>query len=343
MNELYRPDDTRDALRKIGGILIGLAALMIYVRKGPLFPSAVNQDQWAAFPILLVLAAPAVYLYGGSVMSRPATGELRTWQVVHATFGLIFVPFALLQFVDVIGGNPNASLNLFWVFGFTAALAFYTGAELGVRVQLLLGSIAAIVAWTALWNKLLTDGISHHYGVYRGLLGILAIGLLAGALYLWRTNPGGDERASSVLQPIGDPGLWKASELFTGAGIAAVLACSLGITAVANLNPLAQSPVSPIGTSNFWDVMLLLVSVGLVAIGSMLGVRGPVYIGAIGLFFFLLIVGLDLNGDPPHPFKMGGWPWILLLFGLGAIGLSFVRSASLGDQPRRFTENLRGR
>ena len=341
MNELYRPDDTRDALRKIGGILIGLAALMIYVRKGPLF--SVNQHQWAEFPMLLVLAAPAVYLYGGAVMTRPATGELRVWQVVHSTFGLIFVPFALLQFVDVIGGTPTASLNLFWVFGFTAALAFYTGAELGVRVQLLLGSIAAIVGWTALWNKLLSDGISHHYGVYRGLLGILAIGLLAGALYLWRTNPGGEERASSVLGPTGDPGLWKASELLTGAGIAAVLACALGITAVANLNPLAQSPVSPIGTSSFWDVLLLLVSIGLVALGSTLGVRGPVYIGAIGLFFFLLIVGLDLNSEHPNPFKLGGWPWILLLLGLGAIGLSFVRSASLGDQPRRFTENVRGR
>src|SRR5262249_50811036 len=161
----------------------------------------------------------------------------------------------------------------------TAALGFYAGAVAGVRVQLLLGSIAAIVSWSSFWNKLLSDGIGAHYGVYRGLLGILAIGLLAGALYLWREDPGGDEAASSVLSPGGDLSLWKASELLTGAGLAAVLACSLGITAVAELNPLATPTVAPIQTSNFWDVLLLLVSLGLVGIGSTIGTRGPVYVG----------------------------------------------------------------
>ena len=35
MNDLFKPDDTRDALRKIGGLLFGLGAAMIYIRKGP--------------------------------------------------------------------------------------------------------------------------------------------------------------------------------------------------------------------------------------------------------------------------------------------------------------------
>ena len=52
----------------------------------------------------------------------------------------------------------------------------------GIRFQLLAGSIATIVAWSALWNKMLGDeGIAGNFGVYRGLLGILAILLLAGA------------------------------------------------------------------------------------------------------------------------------------------------------------------
>ena len=89
--------------------------------------------------------------------------------------------------------------------------------------------------------------------------------------------------------------------------------------------------------------MLLVVSLGLVAVGSQIGTRGPVYVGAIGMVFFLLIVGLDLNGDPPHPFKFGVWPWVLLILGVIGVGLSFTREASLGEQPRRFVENLRGR
>jgi hypothetical protein len=338
MNDLFEPDDTRDSLRKIGGLLIGLAAAMIYIRKGPLV--TVNPDQWAAFPMFLVLAIPAGYLYGG-ILTRPQTGELRTWQVVHSVFGLILVPFALLQFVDMIGGNPNAQLNLFWVFAVTAGLAFYAGTVAGVRVQLLFGSILLIVSWTALWDKILSGGIGAHWGIYRGLLGIMAIGLLAGALYVWRTNPGGDEVGGSATAPTGDLGLWKASELLTAAGIAAVIACSLGITALGNLNPAGSTP--PIETTNLWDILLLIVSLGLVGIGSQIGVRGPVYVGGIGLLLFLAIAGLDLNSSPPQPFKVGVWPWVLLGLGVIGIALSFTREASLGDQPKRLAETLRGR
>jgi hypothetical protein len=341
MNDPLSPDDTRDLLREIGGLLIGLAALMIYIRKGPFI--ALNPSQWAAFPMFLVLAIPAVLLYG-AILTRPRTGELRVWQVVLSVFGYVFVPLALSEFVDVIGGTPGAALNVFWIFGFTAALAFWSGAVMGVRVQLLLGSIAAIISWSAFWNKILSDGISHHYGVYRGLLGILAIGLLAGALYLWRENPGGDEKATSATQPAGDLGLWKASELFTGAGIAAVIACGLGIASYGKLlGPLAPTTVSPIGTSNVWDILLLVVSIGLVVIGAQIGTRGPAYVGAIGLTLFLLIAGLDLNNSPPHPFKLGIWPWVLLGAGLIGVGLSFTREASQGEQPKRFIQNLRGR
>jgi hypothetical protein len=337
MNELLRPDDTRDALREIGGLLIGLAAAMIYIRKGPLLST--NNEQWAAFPMFLVLAIPAVYLYG-SILTRPQTGELRPWQAVHNVFGLIFVPLALGQFVDVIGGTPTAALNVFWIAAVTAGAAFYAGARAGVRVQFLLGSIAVIVSWTALWDKILSGGIGAHWGIYRGLLGLLAIGLLAAALYVWRTNPGGDDIGASATAPSGDLGLWKASELVTGAGIAAVIGCALGITAIGNLNPLSGS-TPPIQTSNFWDIMLLLVSLGLVAIGSQIGTRGPVYVGAVGLVLFLVIAGLDLNSEQPNPFKFGGWPWVLLIVGVIALGLSLTREASLGAQPRRFMENLR--
>jgi hypothetical protein len=338
MNDRYKPDDTRDTLRMLGGLLFALGAAMIYIRKGPFL--AVNPHQWASFPMFLVLAIPAIYLYRG-ILTRPRTGRLRTWQAVHSVLGLIFIPLALGQFVDVIGGNSSASMNVFWTFLATAGFAFYAGLIAGVRVQLLLGSIALIISWSALWDAFLSGGIGAHWGVYRGLLGLLAIGLLAGGLYLWRNNPGGDEVAASATGPAGDLGLWKASELLTGAGIAAVIGCALGITALGNLNPLGGTP--PIQTSNAWDIMLLLVSLALVVLGSHIGVRGPVYVGAIGLVLFLVIAGLDLDSARPDPFNLGVWPWVLLALGVIAIGLSFVREASLGDQPRRLTQNLRGR
>ena len=335
MNDLLRPDDTRDALRNIGALLLGIGVLMLLLRK------ATISDDYADGIVLILLAIPAVLLYGGSIRTLDATGGLRPWQAVWSVFGLVFVALALIQFVTVIDETPDASFNLFWIFAVVAALGFYAGAVVGIRFQLLAGGIALIVSWSELWNKILSDGIGAHYGIYRGLLGILAIGLLAGALYLWRTNPGRDRGAASATGIIGDPGLWKASELFTAAGISAVIACSLGVTSVVNLNPLATTDVQPIDTSWFWDILLLLISLGLVGIGSLIGLRGPVYVGAIGLFLFLIIAGLDLDSDTPDPTKAGGWPIVLMILGLAGIGLSLVREASLGDAPRRFIENLR--
>lgn len=335
MNELLRPDDTRDALRGIGALLLGIGVLMLLLRK------ATIADDYSDGIVLIILAIPAVLLYGGSVRTVEATGGLRPWQAVWSVFGLIFVALALIQLVTVIDETPDASLNLAWIFAVVAALGFYAGAVKGIRFQLLLGGIALIVAWSELWNKILSDGIGAHFGVYRGLLGILAIGLLAGALYLWRANPGGDRQASSATGTTGDPGLWKASELLTAAGISAVIACSLGVTSVVNLNPLATTSVQPIDTTTLWDILLLVISLGLVGLGSLIGVRGPVYVGAIGLFFFLVIAGFDLDSDTPDPTKLGVWPIVLLVLGGLGIGLSLVREASLGDGPRRFVENLR--
>ena len=338
MNELLKPDDTRDALRKIGGLLFGLGILMWLLRKA----TVANDlgDGW----ILILLLIPAVLLYGGSILPPSETGgRLRPWQTVYSVFGLIFVALALIQFVDLIDDTPDTSLNLTWIFLVVAGLGFFAGVMRGIRFQILFGGIALIVAWSELWNKILGDeGIAGHIGVYRGLLGILSIGLLAGALFLWRTNQGGDNRAATATEPAGDFSLWKASELFTAAGIAAVLACSLGIASIANLNPLATSPVTPIETSWFWDILLLVISLGLVGIGSQIGLRGPVYIGAIGLFLFLLIAGFDLDeGQDADPSKFGIWPIVLLVFGGLGIALSGVKEASLGDRPKQLIQNLR--
>ena len=341
MNELLRPDDTRDALRKIGGLLFGIGILMVLLRKA-VVPQADPYGSGIQFILWLI---PAVLLYGASVLPSENTGgRLRAWQTVYSVFGLIFVTGALLQFVDMIdeGASGNA-LNVTWIFLVVAAFAFYAGVVRGIRFQILFGGIALIIAWSALWDKLLGDeGIGGHIGVYRGLLGILSIGMLAGALYLWRTNQGGDNRADSALEPAGDLGLWKASEMFTAAGITAVLACSLGIASIQALNPLAAEQVAPIATSWFWDILLLGISLGLVGIGAQIGVRGPVYVGAIGLLLFLLIAGFDLDeGDEADPANFGLWPIVLLVFGGLGILLSGVKEASLGDRPRQLIQNLR--
>ena len=335
MSDLVRPDDTRDALRKLGGLLLGTAALMIFIRKG---------ESWGDFAVFLLLAVPAVLLYGGGVFTIKETGGPRPWQAVFSVFGLVFVPLALLAFVDMIGGDTSSELNTFWIFGVTAALAGYAGLVAGIRFQLLAGSIAAIVSWSALWDKILgDDGIAGNIGLYRGLLGLLAIAFLAGAIYLWREDPGEDAHVASATDPGGDQGLWKGSELFTGAGISAVLACSLGIASLASLgdsfSPIAFNAPE---TNLLWDTLLLIISLGLIGVGSTIGVRGPVYIGAIGLFLFLLLAGLDLDGDPPNPTNFGIWPIVLLVLGGLGLALGSVNEASQGDKPKELVDKIKG-
>ncbi|MBA2523820.1 MAG: hypothetical protein H0V25_10910 [Solirubrobacterales bacterium] len=320
MSRALKPEDTRDALRKIGVVLFAIGALMVFLRKG---------DDWGNFPILLVLGIPALALYGAGVLTIKDTGGLQSWQAVSTVLGLIFIPLALMQLVDTLGGS-SSSLNVFWIFGLTAAAGVYAGVVAGVRFGLLVAAIAAIVSWSALWDKLLGDeGIGGHIGVYRGLLGILAILLIAGGVFIWRAASDREE------------GLSRFSELFTGAGISAVIACSLGITSVATVfGGVFPTPV--VETNMFWDILLLVISIGLVAIGSRLGTRGPVYVGAVGLLLFLYIAGLDLNDDSPEPTKLGLWPLILLLGGGAAIAASLSEGVSLGKRPQNLVKKTGG-
>ena len=141
--------------------------------------------------------------------------------------------------------------------------------------------------------------------------------------------------------------MWRASELITGAGISAIIATSfLGVDLAAGVQSLFSGftgqQMEFFHTSNLWDTLLLLISLGLIGIGSTIGTRGPVYVGAIGLTMFLFTVGADLNeGVDADPNSLGGWPIILLVVGGLGILLSGVKEASLGDRPRQFVNKLK--
>ncbi len=304
VGKLFAPDEGRDALRKFGGLLLGLGLMLAFVRKGT-NAFGYTWGDWGLFAILLIAF---VFLYGLGLIGAVTAG-LRSWGSVYLVFGILVAPLALLQFIEAINGAPGASLNTFWVFGVTAGLAVAATLVAGLRYGLLLASLALIVAWSALWDKILSNGIGAHYGVYRGLLLLLAVLFLgaAAALATRRIDPDGPERAG---------------ELVTGASLAAVIAGSLSAPKVfAFSNPFftVAGPTS----SLLWEIVLLVVSLLAIGYGSRFSVRGPAYVGAFGLLVFVLVAGLDLNDSTPEG-SLVGWPLLLVLVGAIACVVSLV-------------------
>ncbi len=116
----------------------------------------------------------------------------------------------------------------------------------------------------------------------------------------------------------------------TAAGVAALIA---GITGLLILpSQFLGSAVSEAfggeadlsGTQQHqeWDAFLLVLALALIWYGLRAVWRGPVYVGAITLFAFIISVGVEItalfNGDSPNGDLMG-WPLLLLLVGGAAL------------------------
>ena len=187
--------DRRDWLRLVGGMMFGAGALVLLIRK------ASDWSDWAQFAALLI---PAAVLFAIAFVSRARWG-MQGWQAAFLVFGTLLLLGALLQLVNAANGNPRASLNLAWTFGVAAAVAVVTSLALRAPFQMLLGALL-LVAWLALWDKILTNPSGD---TVRWLLIVLAAIFLGAAFVLARAR-----------RP-------QASDLITVAGLAAVLAAAL--------------------------------------------------------------------------------------------------------------------
>ena len=150
-----RPEH-RDVFRLTGVVFFAAGAMALFIRKS-------SQDQWAAFPKLLVLAIPCVLLYGlgtgdlriGREDDTPADARaVAAWRAAALVLGLILLPLTLAQLVDTLGGDPNKSGHTFWTFAVTAAAGWYAAFARGLRWGALFAGLAVIISWIALCDAL---------------------------------------------------------------------------------------------------------------------------------------------------------------------------------------------
>ncbi len=290
-------EDYRGGMRATGGLLLAAGTLALLIRRTSF------GEPWGDFLVFLILFALTGFLFWTGFFGARAGGRTLPWQTVFIVLAVLLTPLTLFAFVEWAGGNTGASLNSAWIFLVTAAVAFLALVGARVRVGALLGALALIVSWLALWAELLDDGLED-LGTIRWLfLAAAAILLLLAALIA----------AGSATEGAG-------GDVVTAAGVAAVLAG--GLTVLIFQSPLAVSFATDGGSfpgapSLFWDLELLLASLALLGFGTTAALtRGPAYVGGIGLAAFIFSVGFDLDDSSPAG-KVLGWPLILLLLGAG--------------------------
>jgi hypothetical protein len=312
-NAFASDDDGRRALRAIGGLLLATGFMVAAFRK-----SGDLGDPWGAGLQFLVVAIPCVLLLALGFAARRAGDQPHPWQTIYVVFGLILLPVALSLLVDWVAedGDSGNNLNLVWMFLLTGAAGVAAALLARVRYGLLIAGISFLVAWLALWDEVLSDGLTD-LGTLRGLLIVAALILAAGAALIATRR-----REEGLLGP---------AELVTAAGLAALVG-TIGLSASETLSGSIFLAV-PVAEATFlWDLAGLVVAVGMIGIGARLGARGPVYVGAVALLLFMVVVGLDLDDSSPDD-AIVGWPLALAVLGAAGIVASLlpgVRPGSLG-------------
>jgi hypothetical protein len=296
MAQAIQPDPRGDWLRMLGGVLFALGAAILFARKG---------DEWAAFPLLIVVGVPCVVVFALGALGALAAGEVARWHAVLMVTGVLLSVLAFGQLWDTLGVNTNSSGFGFLIFACVTGLAAFASFGVGAAYQALLAALAGIAAWLLFFDMILDEPGAT---AFRWLLLVLCLVYAAVAFALR------DREAP------------QAPEFVTAAGIAGVSVGLIGVLAGAGeaFGGLffGAAPVEGEGQSVIWDLWLLLIALGLVAYGAVVHARGPAYVGFIGLLAFALLQGAEVNalleGDEPDS-SFVGWPLILILIGAAAV------------------------
>jgi hypothetical protein len=317
MERALEPDPRGDWLRMLGGVLFAVGAAILFWRKA---------DDWAKFPLLLVVGIPCVLTFGVGALAALSTKAVARWHAVLMVTGVLLSLVVFFQLWDIVGIDQDDSGFTFLWFGCVAALAAFGSFFVGAAYQAFLAAVAGIVAWLFFWNMILDEPGTN---TFRWLLILLCAIYVAAAFRLRRADAP------------------QSSEIVTAGGITGVLVGTIGIFDGAQgfLGLFfGAPPTGGDGQGFVWDLFLLVFSLALVAYGAAAFARGPAYVAFFGLLAFVAIQGAEINalldGEEPDS-SFAGWPLVLLLIGAGALAAGMLVRSGRPPPPEQETYEVR--
>ncbi len=304
-----------------GDLSIGVGAVALAIGSFVAFDRVAAS--WAAFPLFLLLAIPAAVLLAmglafareGEGIGALADGRLAPWQTVCLLVGIPLLLLSALHLLVVLGKDDPGTGSATWVLLLAGAFALWlsTRSE-SPGLVLLAGLFFGIAGLTAI-NWIDSDA---PVASYRDVL------LIEGAVYLLAARQVWDERRAAANLLVGLAGI----ALISGAvlGKLGSLDPSLGLFPV--LAGVAEG-------GDGWELVLIVVSIGLLAYSAWQRHGGLAVIGTIGTFAFF---NLASDGN------LWGWPVLLVLLSAGCMAWALVvrpgRSGGIGtaSQPPALTQ-----
>ncbi len=197
---------------------------------------------------------------------------------VLVVLGLTALAVALLALADVLGADTTGSGTATWTAALLAAAAVSASRRRSSAVAALIAALAGGFALLSAW-----DWIFSPAGVtpFRWLLLLLAFAYGLASLPLRGTSPR------------------HAEQMVNAAGVAI-----LAIPALQIASGFFGSPQLP----GFWELIVLVAGVSLVAYAAADRAPGPAYLGAANLATFVVIEGQE--GD-----VLAWWPLLLIVIG----------------------------
>lgn len=294
MNELaarLRAVPEGDLSIAVGAVALTSAAAVAFDRM---------QGPWAAFPLFLLLAIPAAVLLalglafavGGGQIGTGADGRLAPWQTACLLTGIPLLVASVIQLLVVFGNDDPGTGTATFIF----ALAGIGTLILRLRCEspgltLLAGLFFGVGFLTA------TDWAdsSAQVATYRDVL------LIEGILFLLAARQTWDLRRADANVLVGLSGVSFISGAVLGnIGNPAALFFSEG----------------EVHSGDGWELVLIVVSIGLLAYAAWQRNVGIGFIGVVGAFIFFGFA--DTDGD------LAGWPILLALAAAGCIYWSLV-------------------